>query len=542
MDLINQLSKVGIANLISILGTKTYELFKLRGLKDYSAQSLSKLIVNLHGENETLRDKIIRDNLINTFKNNELSEFINNLSLKISNDPWEEIKKLKFKENSKELKILEQKFNIKERQVFTENLVEENPEIIEPERGLFSHQIEMLEEVNQILKGPIKKVILHMPTGSGKTRTAINLIVDFIKKRSTKKTNIIWLAHTDELCQQAYEEFKLSWQKLGNRNFNINKIFKRQKVELSEIDEGLTIMSLDSAYEKTKRDQSSFFKLCRKINFIVMDEAHMSVAPTYKHVLELLYSKEAYLIGLTATPGRSYLKPGEDIKLRNFWNKQKVSLKVKGYKNPLDYLVKTGYLAEVKSEPLNSNIDLKKIFTQNEINKELDRINNGQDLSKNFIKKISNDISRINLVIEKIIEENQNIKNKIIVFASSVENAETIKKVLSLENINSALITSKTHPIERAYKINEFKTNNSSLNILINYGVLTTGFDAPKANVAIIARPTQSVSLYSQMVGRVMRGKEAGGKKTCKVITVKDPIYGFNDMSESFNFWEDVWQ
>ena len=302
MDLINQLSKVGIANLISILGNKTYELFKLRGLKDYSAQSLSKLIVNLHGENETLRDKVIRDNLINTFKSNELSEFTNNLFLKNSNDPWEEIKKFKFKENSKELKILEQKFNIKERQIFTENLVEENPEIIEPERGLFSHQIEMLEEVNQILKGPIKKVILHMPTGSGKTRTAINLIVDFIKKRSTKKTNIIWLAHTDELCQQAYEEFKLSWQKLGNRNFYINKIFKRQKVELSEIDEGLTIMSLDSAYEKTKRDQSSFFKLCRKINFIVMDEAHMSVAPTYKHVLELLYSKEACLIGLTATP------------------------------------------------------------------------------------------------------------------------------------------------------------------------------------------------------------------------------------------------
>ena len=81
MDLINQLSKVGIANLISILGTKTYELFKIRGLKDYSAQSLSKLIVNLHGENETLRDKTIRDNLINTLKNNELSEFINNFSL-----------------------------------------------------------------------------------------------------------------------------------------------------------------------------------------------------------------------------------------------------------------------------------------------------------------------------------------------------------------------------------------------------------------------------------------------------------------------------
>ena len=157
-----------------------------------------------------------------------------------------------------------------------------------------------------------------MPTGSGKTRTAINLVIDFIKKRSIQNSNIIWLAHTDELCQQAYEEFKTSWKKLGNREFNINKIFKRQKVELNKIEEGLTIMSLDSAYEKSRREQSNFFELCRKINFIIMDEAHMSVAPTYKHVLDLLYSRNSYLIGLTATPGRSYLKPGEDIKLRDF--------------------------------------------------------------------------------------------------------------------------------------------------------------------------------------------------------------------------------
>ena len=113
--------------------------------------------------------------------------------------------------------------------------------------------------------------------------------------------------------------------------------------------------------------------------------------------------------------------------------------------------------------------------------------------------------------------------------------------MLSLENINAALITSKTHPTERAYKIDEFKEENSGLNILINYGVLTTGFDAPKANLMIIARPTQSVSLYSQMVGRVMKVKKQVVKK-CRVITVQDPVYGFKNMSESFNFWEDVWQ
>ena len=81
MNINIQLSKVGIANLIRILGDKTYELFKLRGLKDYSAQSLAKLIVNLHGENDALRDKLIRDNLINTFKDKDLNDF---LTLKVS--------------------------------------------------------------------------------------------------------------------------------------------------------------------------------------------------------------------------------------------------------------------------------------------------------------------------------------------------------------------------------------------------------------------------------------------------------------------------
>ncbi len=542
MNLRIQLSKIGLNNLLNILGKKTYELFKIRGLKEYSSQSLSKLIIDLYGDSESLRVKIIRDSIINTLKPGEIEKFFTLLIHNKKIDPWEQIKNFKFKENSQELKLLESIFNVQRKKKYIQSVIEENPEKIHPERSLFDHQIEMLDEVNKILQKPIKKVILHMPTGSGKTRTAIHLICDFIKNRGKKKTNIIWLAHTDELCQQAYEEFKSSWTKLGNREFKINKIFKRQKIEVGEIDEGLTVISLDSAYEQTKRNQSNFFSLCRKINFIVMDEAHMSVAPTYKHVLELLYSRDVYLIGLTATPGRSYLKPGEDIKLRNFWNKQKVSLKIKGYKNPLDYLTKTNYLAKVNRESLNTNLDLKKIFTTKEINDELKRLTNGQDLSTNFIKKISNDISRINLVIEKIIEENKNPKNKIIVFASSVENAETIKKVLFTEDVNSALITSKTHHVERAFQIEEFKSANSDLNILINYGVLTTGFDAPKANIAIIARPTQSVSLYSQMVGRVMRGKNAGGKKNCKVITVQDKIYGFKDMSESFNFWEDVWQ
>ena len=77
--------------------------------------------------------------------------------------------------------------------------------------------------------------------------------------------------------------------------------------------------------------------------------------------------------------------------------------------------------------------------------------------------------------------------------------------------------------------------------MLINYGVLTAGFDAPKTNVAIIARPTTSLVLYSQMVGRAIRGTRAGGNDKSTIFTVVDNLPGFRDVSQAFLNWEDVW-
>jgi len=60
--------------------------------------------------------------------------------------------------------------------------------------------------------------------------------------------------------------------------------------------------------------------------------------------------------------------------------------------------------------------------------------------------------------------------------------------------------------------------------VLCNYGVLTTGFDAPSVRCVVVARPTASPILYEQMVGRGMRGPEFGGTKQCLVIDVDDNI------------------
>ena len=75
-----------------------------------------------------------------------------------------------------------------------------------------------------------------------------------------------------------------------------------------------------------------------------------------------------------------------------------------------------------------------------------------------------------------------------------------IVDLLNIYKINAASITSDTDPNIRRLLIDKFKNKNSGLNILVNYDVLTTGFDAPKTKVAIISRPTTSIVLYHQMI------------------------------------------
>ena len=72
----------------------------------------------------------------------------------------------------------------------------------------------------------------------------------------------------------------------------------------------------------------------------------------------------------------------------------------------------------------------------------------------------------------------------------------------------------------RAKIIDRFKFDTQDVIIICNFGVLTTGFDAPKTSAALIARPTKSLVLYSQMVGRAIRGKRLAATKTAEIVTV----------------------
>lgn len=533
------LLRLGSEKLVKLIDNEIFKVLQLRNKKLSNQKNLIDVILLLNSEKKLLTEKISRDLLIDTLKQSE-AEIIGKLFKINSQNIWKSLKDLNFK-NKKILELFLSIFEIKiENKIVIKSEEDKtNPNQIEPLYSLFNHQINVLNKVNEKLNKTNKRVLLHMPTGAGKTRTAINLICDYLKKNKTAL--VVWLAHTEELCQQASDEFNRAWGIIGNKKINSYKLFKDLRFDIEKINKGFVVLSLDYAYSLTKRAQNKFFNLARNTNFVVMDEAHMSVAKSYKQVLNILVNKDTNLVGLTATPGRAQILDDENKKLANFYYKQKATLEVEGYKNPVHFLQDKGYLAKVKNEKLETSIDISRIFSLKERKYEANRLKLGHDLSSAFIKKLSSNEKRINMIIEKAIAENKNPKNKIIIFAGSLDSANYINKILKMENINCAIVTGETNSIERRNSIEMFKDTASGLNIIINFGVLTTGFDAPKSNVAIIGRPTQSVTLYSQMIGRVMRGKKAGGNEFCKVVTVKDPIYGFRDMSESFEYWEELW-
>ena len=400
---------------------------------------------------------------------------------------------------------------------------------------LFKHQrIASRKVLGQIRTSP-HRVLLHMPTGSGKTRTAMNVICDHL--RSSEPTVVIWLASGEELCDQAAEEFLAAWSRLGDRTVTLKRFWGTHQLNLNGFYDGILIAGLPKLIRMANQEFTKIGELGTRSSLVILDEAHQAIAPQYKHVLEALltHHSNSALIGLSATPGRTWNDVEADEKLAIFFTRRKVGLEIPGFSNPVDYLVQEGYLAKANFTSLLYQPG----FHPSE--NDLIKLRDSLDVPQNILERLGEDEQR-NLAIITKVEQLAKTHQRIIVFASTVSHAHLVSNVLRARGLNSSAITTRTGNQERTRNIDEYKSKKPGPIVLCNYGVLTTGFDAPQTSCAVIARPTKSLVLYSQMVGRAIRGTEAGGNKQADIITVIDQqLPGFGGVADAFANWEDIW-
>lgn len=452
-----------------------------------------------------------------------------------TDDPYEALRVVRIRRGSARASELLDFFSVGD---VAENQAPATPteESVLPVHALFSHQRTAARCVAQQLASEPNRVLLHMPTGSGKTRTAMAVICDFLERN--EPFVVVWLAHSEELCEQAVEEFKSSWRVLGNREVRVTRWWGNHEYPDGGVSDGIIVAGLAKAYNSARRSLRDIGTIAGAAGLIVMDEAHQAIAPTYRLILDLFVhaGKTTPLLGLSATPGRTWNDINEDEHLAEFFSERKVSLEVPGFDSPIDYLVEKGYLAKVHFESMyhTSGIQLS--------NRDLATLAEGLDIPLRILNQLAEDEKR-NLLIVNRVEQMMRRHARMLLFAATVEHALVLATVLRSRGAWAHAVTGTTAPAERARLINEFKRTSDESRILVNYGVLTAGFDAPRTSGAIIARPTTSLVLYSQMVGRATRGPLAGGNDDAEVVTVVDTnLPGFSSLAEAFHNWEDVWQ
>ena len=407
---------------------------------------------------------------------------------------------------------------------------------------LRNYQRQVLRDINSVFNAKdreSKRCMVQMPTGSGKTRTAMYYISDVMNSR--EEYMVLWLAYSKELCEQASDEFTKVWCTRGNKSVEIYRYYGDSSDFPTKKVNGIVITTLAKLNSAKNKNSTLLTMLADKIDLVVFDEAHQIIAPTYKSIVtDVIMFGSSKLIGLTATPGRTWDDPEEDRKLSEFFHYNIVRIHTNDGETPNQMLTDEGYLSRIKWV----TCDCDSIILSREERDLIASLRNEDELPRSILERLSLDAVRNTKIVTAVEDLLYDGKKRLLIFSTSVEHSRILcgllKMLSSRYNCKVSSIDSHTSLGEREKIIREFKTDSSEPRIICNYGVLTTGFDAPNIDAGVIARPTKSLVLFSQMVGRMIRGpKTIGGTSEATIVSVVDlNLPGFKD---SYDNWQDVW-
>ncbi|MBO7597823.1 MAG: DEAD/DEAH box helicase family protein [Bacteroidales bacterium] len=393
---------------------------------------------------------------------------------------------------------------------------------------LYEHQKKafdkMTKKIVQSGQYPYKGLLV-LPTGGGKTMTAARWISENILDKGIK---VLWLAHRHELLEQAkktftvYLAYKDIFKNKKELNWRLVSGIHDMAVNIKP-DDDIIFASKDSvSSEKSFGYLKNHFLKGQEEIFLVIDEAHHAPAKTYRTLIANIENNipKFRMLGLTATPFRT--ANHELGYLAKLFPDDMV------YNIDLKSLITLGILAEPKFEEIETGQDFKKDLDEEQIRK----INEGFELESigfDVAKKIADNNERNNLIVNRYVE-NKEKYGKTIVFAVNKENVIALNKLFKEKGISSDYVMSDTrdksgiHSIsskENKEKIQRFRKG-GDLDVLINVNILTEGTDVPDVQSVFLTRPTKSTILMTQMMGRALRGVNAGGTPDANIVTFID--------------------
>ena len=328
--------------------------------------------------------------------------------------------------------------------------------------------------------------VIVLPTGAGKS-----LVIAEVAKIA--KGRVLVLAHVKELVEQNHLKYESYGLHAGIYSAGLNQKDSEQKVIFGSI-------------QSVAKAKDAFFS---DFTLLVIDECHrvgLEPESQYAKVIEQLKrnNPRICILGLTATPYRLGLGWIYNYALRGEMKTQEPRFFTHCiYDLPLEYMIRNRYL----TPPVKVDIPV----TSYDFS-ELTEVGHTYTMAQ--VEEVLNQQRRLTpLIIKNIVDiTDSDQRQGVMIFSSTVKHAHEIMQ--HLPEGEARLVVGTTELSERDQIVDDFKQK--AFKYLVNVSVLTTGFDAAHVDVIAILRPTESISLYQQIIGRGLRLDT--DKKDCLVL------------------------
>lgn len=370
------------------------------------------------------------------------------------------------------------------------------------------------------------RALLYLPTGAGKTMITVQALLESLQDGQFEDRPILWIAQSDELCEQAARTFEEVWSTTGrggvlslDRLWSINEAFHANYPD--EHAGQVVVATIQKLVTDGVVNGGERYDWLRNAGVVVIDEAHKAGERSYTDVLNWLETgvgrkkvDQRPLLGLTATPGRKIQSRFGDVD--KYLRIEVPQTEGMSARTDVEYLREIGVLATPKFKVLKG-VDVEAVENTKMRPNEV-------WLPTAVEEQLAENMVRNQAIIQSIMGLPS--EHSVIVFALSVAHAQLLAALLKMNGISAAAVSGDTQPGVRRHLINNFRKG--KIQVLTNFGVLTTGFDAPKVEAVYVTRPTFSPSLYLQMIGRGLRGPLHGGTAECLIVTVEDNLKAFS--------------
>lgn len=338
---------------------------------------------------------------------------------------------------------------------------------------LRNYQQELLHRVQTVLRPDTARVMMQLPTGGGKTIIASHLLGRLLQ--AGRKA--VWLTHRKELADQ-------TCGMLTDAHLPaVTDVRWDPGTDAPAMSSGVVVLMAQTVSRRTAG--MSVWNKYDEDDLLVIDEAHHAAAPGWARAMEQWPGR---IIGMTATPWRLSKKEGF-----------------------------THLFGELVCGPQTPDLQSGRWLCKAHVlmPRPEQRILGGEvdlttgEYTEAGIESANRDRRDVMTAQALQFWQKHTRRRQTIVYAVSVNHANNMAAVFNDTGIPCAVMLGETPPAARAKLIADFK--NETLKVLVNVAVATEGFDLPDASCVMLARPTTSLALYLQMVGRGLRPKSDGG-------------------------------